>query len=358
MDEFVRRPPEDRLIVISTTATRRGIIPAIIEKDFWVCWTLRRLYENQALGPHMTFKGGTSLSKGYGVIDRFSEDIDLTIGRTASFICDTLPPMEHGIGTNEVGRRAKAVTAAAEQFVREIVLPELRNSISASLGSSEGWAAELADEDKQTILFHYPRLVNYGAGYGTGAYGAGRYGEGAFGYIKPTIKLEFGARGEIEPNEQRTIVPYVAESFPNAFASPETALATLSAERTFWEKLTILHALHHNAKMRDRMSRHYYDVHMLTAKGVAAAAMKAPELLGQVVRNKKLLWRDASASYDTAVFGSLKLVPQAGDMATLKRDYELMQPMFMAEPPEFEAILETLRELEALINGGNGEPAK
>lgn len=83
MDNFARRDGADRLAFFNEAAARRDVTPIIIEKDFWVCWVLRRLMETPGLGEHLTFKGGTSLSKAYGIIDRFSEDIDLTIGRTA-----------------------------------------------------------------------------------------------------------------------------------------------------------------------------------------------------------------------------------------------------------------------------------
>ncbi|CAL4870033.1 hypothetical protein MMA231_04331 (plasmid) [Asticcacaulis sp. MM231] len=132
----------------------------------------------------------------------------------------------------------------------------------------DGWKLVVAEDDAQTILFRYPRLANYGTGFGRGGYGVGRFGEGEIGYIKPQIKLKFGARGEIEPNETRVIKPYLAERFPDLLVNAETAFSTLAAERTFWEKATILHALHHGSKMRDRMSRHYYDLHMLVMAGV------------------------------------------------------------------------------------------
>ena len=113
MDDFARRGDDDRLAFINEAAARRDVTPIIIEKDFWVCWTLRRLMSVPVLADNLTFKGGTSLSKAYGIIDRFSEDIDLTIGRNAPMIVDTLPPMEDGISGKERERRTKALKAAA-----------------------------------------------------------------------------------------------------------------------------------------------------------------------------------------------------------------------------------------------------
>ncbi|CAL4869988.1 hypothetical protein MMA231_04286 (plasmid) [Asticcacaulis sp. MM231] len=258
--------------------------------------------------------------------------------------------MEPGIGTNEIKRRADAVKAEAERYIAEIAMPAIRTSIAEALGTEDGWELVIADEDAQTIQFRYPRLTNYGMGYGHGGYGAGRFGEGEIGYIKPQIKLEFGARGEIEPNETRVIRPYLADEFPDLFGNADTPFSTLAAERTFWEKATILHALHHGSKMRDRMSRHYYDLHMLAEAGIADTAMKQPELLALVVRNKSLLFRDPKASYDTADFGTLKLMPTGDPVDELKRDYTAMAEMFMGDAPGFDTVMQTLMKLETTIN--------
>jgi len=360
MDTFARRNPAQRIAAIEEAANRLDLPATIIEKDFWVCWTLRRLVEHPALGPHLTFKGGTSLSKAYGIIERFSEDIDLTIGRTAPFVKDTKPPLEDGISGNEVGRRADALTKAATQFVAEVILPELHASISAALGTDEGWKLEVDPTDAQTVLFQYPRLASYGRYVGGAMPGASALNTFAPneppqfvpGYIKPVIKLEFGARGDIEPSEVRIVRPYVADQFPDLFDDAETKFSTLAAERTFWEKATILHALYHGVRMRDRMSRHYYDLHMLTKKGISDVALRMPDLLAQVVRNKSLLFRDPKASYGTAVFGTLKLIPKDDTLAELRRDYVAMTEMLMGEAPAFNAVMASIAEIEKAVNAG------
>jgi hypothetical protein len=352
MDKFATLPEEERRNVLQETANRRDLAEIIIEKDFWVCWTLKRLFANPALSPYLTFKGGTSLSKAYGLIERFSEDIDLTISRVAPYLREGKDPMEEGIGSKERSRRIDALKANAQKFVEHVILPVLASDIEAALGRSDAWNVVLDNEDpdRQTLLFHYPRIFNYGGGYGSGLFGVGRYGEGEIGYIKPQIKLEFGARGETEPKETRSVGPYAAETFPGQFEVSTWSISTLSAERTFWEKVTILHSLYHGSKLRDRMSRHYYDTYMLSQRGIAANALQNPLLLDQVVRNKSLLFRDASASYDTAKIGSLKLIPSEGQLSILERDYGKMTEMFMGEYPDFEMVMAGLAQLEARIN--------
>lgn len=352
MDEFARRDGDDRLAFINEAAARRDVTPLIIEKDFWVCWTLRRLMSVPALAGNLTFKGGTSLSKAYGIIERFSEDIDLTIGRNAPMIIDTSLPMEDGISGNERERRTRALKVAAQRYVQEIALPELSNGIAEALGTSDGWSVLIDPEDRdaQTILFQYPKLLSYGDGFGAGGFGVGNFGEGEDGYIRPRIKLEFGARGETEPSESKTIISYLAQEFPGELPDATVTVATLAVERTFWEKVTILHALHHGSKLLPEMSRHYYDTAMLAANGIDDAAMKTPDLLARVVLNKSLMFPDKRASYDTATVGSLRLVPAEDLRERLRADYAAMSEMFMVAPPTFDDLMAAIDALEAKLN--------
>lgn len=349
MDEFARRSAEDRRAFIEEAASRRDLTPIIIEKDFWVCWTLRRLAATPELKDHITFKGGTSLSKAYGIIQRFSEDIDLTIRRDAPLIDEVAPPMEAGISGNERGRRIKALRAAAQAYVGTVAMPSLTKAIEAALGTAEGWSVELDPEDKdvQTLLFNYPRTSGWGNNWGS-AWG----GDAGTGYIKPRIKLEYGARGEPEPFEERGIVPYLAEEFPDELPDAKTLVPTLSIVRTYWEKATLLHALHHKGALGKGLSRHYYDLVMLDRAGVTAEALAQPELLAVVVHNKSLMFADKAASYDTAVIGQLRLFP-TGMTEALASDYNAMADMFMAQPPSLPELVEAVADLERRLN----EPA-
>lgn len=346
MDDLARLSRGERRVFIEETASRRDLTPIIIEKVFWVCWTLRRLTMTPDLAGHITFKGGTSLSKAYGIIQRFSEDIDLTIRRMAPLLEKIGSPMEAGISGNERQRRTKAVKAAAQEYVGTIAMTALARAVEAELGTSEGWSMELdPNKDLQTLLFNYPRTSGYG-----NTYDAADGGEEGAGYIKPRIKLEFGARGDPDPFEKRDIRPYVSEAFPDALPNALTSVETLSVGRSFWEKATILHALHHNGKLRDGLSRHYYDLLMLDRAGVTAAAMAEPDLLEQVVRNKTIMFADASVSYATAVLGALRLSPSTEIREALAVDYAAMADMFMADPPAFAELLSGLADLETRIN--------
>ena len=346
MDEFARRPVDERRAFFAETAARRDLTPLIVEKDFWVCWTLRRLMGVPELAGVLTFKGGTSLSKAFGIIKRFSEDIDLTINRAAPLLGEVASPMASEISGKERERRGKALSAAAQEWVAAILLPTLEQAIGEALGTREGWSIEPDpdDGDRQTVLFNYPASSGYGLDYGN------NYG-GRTGYVQPRIKLEFGARGDPEPVERRDILPYVAEDFPGEVPDAATAIPTLALERTYWEKATILHALHHSRKLRPGLSRHYYDVFMLDAAGITERALAERDLLEQVVRNKTLLFADAKASYGTAQVGTLRLAVTDAMHDELAADYAAMAEMFMEVPPTFEELVSRLADLEARING-------
>jgi hypothetical protein len=336
MEKFANQSEKERQDILQEAARRRDVTDVIIEKDFWVCWTLKRLVGNPDLAPHLIFKGGTSLSKAYRLIQRFSEDIDLTINRDAPYLSKGSNPMEDGISSKERQRRIEDLKKNAQLFVEKLVLSRLQEDIATALNWKDNWRLILDTEDssRQTLLFYYPKVFSYSESE----------------YIKPHIKLEFGARGETEPHESKTISPYVVQEFPAQFIVKEFSTPTLAIERSFWEKATILHALHHGSNMRDRMSRHYYDTFQMAKAGIAQAALANPTLLEQVVRNKTLMFRDTKASYETAKIGSIKLVPRPENINPLKKDYAAMEEMFMAEYPSFETIMEGLATVENFLN--------
>lgn len=335
MDFFAKKQTAERREIFQEAASRRDVLPIIIEKDFWVCWTLKRLFTAPQLAPYITFKGGTSLSKSYGLIERFSEDIDLTISREASPLNEVKDPMERDISGKERGRRIGALKESAQRFVGETILDCLTAQMTEALERGDDWQLLIDpdDPDRQTILFYYPQTATETAGY-----------------VKPTIKLEFGARGGTEPQNETPIRPYVSEEFPSLFQEATCCPVTLSVTRSFWEKVTILHALCHGSKMRDRMSRHYYDTFMMDQKGVTEDALSDTALLDLVVQNKATFFRDPRASYDTAQIGTLRLVPEGETLQALKKDYKAMEEMFMAHFPSFDDIIERLIILEQRIN--------
>jgi hypothetical protein len=338
MDAFAQSSPENRRDGFVQTAAARRMDPIIVEKDFWVCWTLKELFRLPEIGEHLIFKGGTSLSKVFRIIERFSEDIDVSIDRTFLGFGGTNEP-EAGGSNKEKQRRVDALKAACQQKIATGLHPALDATIKSKIVADQPWSLRNDDEDPdgQTLLFEYPSS----------------FAPAAVGYIRRAVKIEMGARADHWPCETKTVTPYVAEQFPQGFKEGSCAVKVLSAERTFWEKATILHAEFHrpaDKPIPERFSRHYCDFYELIRKGVAKSAVEKPELLARVAEHKSLFFRSASAKYGEAVRGTLRIAPPEYRLKPLRDDYGKMQQMFFGEPPEFDSIIALLMQWESEFN--------
>lgn len=246
MDSFANEPPEQRAEAFQEAAAQLGFSQAIIEKDFWVCWSLDKLFALPSFGDHLIFKGGTSLSKAYDIIHRFSEDVDLSLDRARlGFTGDNDPE-----NTDLTGGKRKALLKGLQKVAEETVSGPLQSELNAAFDVhlEQGFQLSIDISDAQTLLFAYPSEQQNNASQG---------------YVKPVIRFEFGARGVLLPAENLIIKPYLTDAFPDLLGSSETSAQVLGTERTFWEKAIILHMLCHQdpAKpLSDRMSRHYYDM--------------------------------------------------------------------------------------------------
>ena len=339
MDSFAKEDAEVRAEVFGEVAARKGVAPVIIEKDFWVCWALRRVFELADRLPAPLFKGGTSLSKGYGLIERFSEDVDISLDRHALGFADERDPACAELSGKVRKGLLKELKETADQYVGDELLHTLNDCFLIGLGA-EVFSLSVDDDEAQTLLFSYPV--------------GERRDDATLGYVKPVVRLEFGVRSDHDPSEKIQVTPYAAEEFPDLFEAPETIVKVLAAERTFWEKATILHALAHAAVDREpgeRKSRHLYDLAQLARSDVRGRALQNLRLLTAVADHKNLFFRAASARYDLAKPGTLKLIPSEEVLSALEKDYRSMAEMFFAEPEPFDDVVECLTELEAEING-------
>lgn len=312
------------------TAREKGLPEAIIEKDFWVCWTLDYLFHDSPWKEHLAFKGGTSLSKCFDLIHRFSEDIDLILDwRLVG--CGKDEPWA-ARSKNQQDKFNKAVNARTETFLAEEFVPELEEDFYELL--QDDFQISIDAADPQTVCFAYPRLFSEGA-------------------ILPIIRLEIGALAAWTPTQEATITPLAAEQYPQVFQQSGTTLRTVSPERTFWEKVTILHkeAFRTNGKVPPRYSRHYYDVWCMAQSPVKDAAFVDLDLLRQVVAFKDRFYPAASAHYELAKPGTMRLLPPEDCLPALRADYEHMKNMIFGEKPEFERVLTTVRILEHEISG-------
>lgn len=344
MDKVARLPPADRAALFGETGAARGVANTIIEKDFWVCWTLKRLFDlPEGAAASLVFKGGTSLSKAFGIIRRFSEDIDLSFDRADLGYTGDRNPEQEGLSRKKAGKLVDDLVADVEKHIAEKLLPALRAAIAQQLGEpkNDEWSLSIDADDPQTLNFHYPPALPEGDYQG-------------MAYITPRVKLELGARGDPWPAEDRDIRPYAAEDFPGFFEQPDTTVTVLSARRTFWEKATALHAEVHrpaDSPTPQYFSRHYYDLAMLLDSEEGKAAALDLELLATVAKHKATFFRSGWASYDTARPGTLRLIPNQERLKDLRADYRAMAPMMFDDTPlSFDAILSAIEKFQQSVN--------
>lgn len=312
----------------------------IIEKDFWVCWALHQIFSSSSLSPHITFKGGTSLSKCYNFIDRFSEDIDLTLSKSYIGITGDNDPITAATGSQR-GKRLEQLSNDVKikiaNDVKPALIEEFRKNISPYFSDTE-WQLTIDEKDEQSLIFHYPSCLE----------------KIANGYIDISIKLEFGARGDNSPCESRIITSYAQQLLPELFeAPPAIQVSSLTARRTFWEKVTLLHAEYHRDPKKPlpgRMFRHYYDIVMLDKNNLTKEALQDRALLSDVVKNKVVYFPSKWANYDEAKIGSLRLYPNEVFIEPLKEDSKKMAEMFFGDAPDFDATLNEIKRLEKVIN--------
>lgn len=331
MRAIAKLPSADRRALFTNTASKTGLTVAIIEKDFWVCWTLDYLFHRSKWKNSLAFKGGTSLSKAFGLIKRFSEDIDLILDwRVLGYEKDE--PWELRSNTQQ-DRFNKDADGRAADFLCEIFLPVLREDLNAELGINVH--IEQDADDGQTILFKYPQ-------------------EFADSSILQEIRLEIGALAAWTPADYKPIQPYAADYYPRLFTQPKTSALTVLPERTFWEKVTILHREANrpeNSLIPDRYSRHYFDLYCMASTEVKEKALFDLSLLAHVVAFKEKFYRSPWADYEHAKAGSMKLMPPDRALAALEADYKRMQTMIFGAKPDFQTLMRGIQSLESYING-------
>lgn len=329
MDKVAKLPADQRRDLFRESAARRGMRPAVVEKDFWVCWVLKKLFTDAQLKDRMVFKGGTSLSKVFQLIERFSEDIDLVLDWTLlGYGRGMENPHKAFQSTTQQDRFNKQINARAVKYIADELLARLQELFRPV----SGVVAAVDGTDAHTVNISYPAAFEES-------------------YLRPEVRLEIGPLASWVPSAPHIIRPYASEDFPNVFDDPSCPVIALAAERTFWEKATILHQQAHRAKeMPSRYSRHYYDLYKLAGSPIKDRAFSDLELLKDVVAFKQRFYPSASAQYDLAKPGTFRLLPSQSLLALLARDYREMAVMLFGDVPPLDAIVDALAALEIDIN--------
>ena len=355
--EILHSSIDERRTLFETVAAHLGTQAANIEKDLYVCWVLDFLFNRRPNDPvGLYFKGGTSLSKAYGLVRRFSEDIDIGI-----YKADLHVPLEADIAAlPSVNRQQRALAEKVDEAARQYISGPLRELLIKELAVVEQ-AAE--------------RPGHFSLGFGFDLYrnkealdilvlGYKSVFEAEASYVQAAVRIEGGARPDPEPAEPREIVPYIAAEMPEGPSLTVQNVTTVRPERTFWEKVLILHAMTEMTEKRrhdanperpvpdlNRYSRHYYDVHQIWTHpdyGVATASMR--ELAEACRQHKELMFRAPDHRYDRAIPGSYRLIPTEDMRTKLAADYRRMSAMIFGTPPAFAEVMASIEALEQYLN--------
>ena len=339
MREFIEMTDERRRLICEQAGAQTGLFDSSVEKDFWVCWTLEKLFNLPEWGQRLTFKGGTSLSKGWKLIERFSEDIDIVINRGAlGFIGDNVP--EHAPSNKQIRKRLDSLKLAAQACVEQNIRPALLSAIKAEMPTRLSWSLEhdSEDPDNQSLLFSYPSVFPDHPQY-----------------LRQVVKIEMGARSDTDPSSEVSIQPIIAEAFANLLPNSTFSVRSVQPVRTFWEKAMLLHEESYKPADKNRrkrsMARHYYDLYQLIQHGIANDAVMDRELFKRIAAHRKVYFKYTWMDYETLAPGKLRLIPREDQMADWKNDYTSMQrEMFYGDVPTFDEVLKVVENFQKQFN--------
>lgn len=331
-ESYMTLPREDRLEALRVAATSSGRPVHLLEKDIWVVWAIDALFKSE-FGGHLVFKGGTSLSKGYDVIRRFSEDIDVTYD-VRQLIPDLAGDDPIPKSNSQADKGTREIKEKLAAWVKEKALPVIKGHIEETKVD----ATAAADGDR--IYIDYDPL------------------EKGSGYVAPRVMIEFGARSTGEPHEKRTISCDASAHLPD-LEFPSATPNIMLPKRTFWEKATAIHVYCARDTQGDRYSRHWHDLVRLDEGGYADAAIADEELAKEVAAFKGKFFRAKDGAgnaidYGKVVSGGLKLVPEAEALKALEADYKKMADdgILLDDAEPFSKLIERCADIERRANAG------
>lgn len=333
-ESFLHLEREEQSQIYRALAPQLARSPVVLEKDVWVCWVLQTLFTMPDRLP-MAFKGGTSLSKVFGAIARFSEDVDITLDYRGSGLDDTFDPFAENVSRSRLKKFSESLRSFVCDHAHSVVAPHFQKMLADEF-DADAFQLEVSDDGEQ-MRVHYQSVL-----------------ETPGDYVGNSVLIEFGGRNITEPNEEHEVRPDIAEHVAE-LDFPRSTVSVLSPARTFWEKATLMHVECQREVFRtgaERLSRHWYDLAMLADIEHGQAAVADRALLADVVKHKKVFYNASYANYDACLTGQLRLIPEDAALAALRDDYQRMigAGMFIGEPPAFDAVIDRLRALETTIN--------
>lgn len=312
--------------IFTEVATHKGMKPFAVEKDWWVCRTLEIIFR-MPIAKHLVFKGGTSLSKAWKLINRFSEDIDLALDK------DFFDGYQGEISKTQISKLRKI----AGSYTTGTFKIDLEKSfIESGFRGLEfiGLDAKDSDKDPRLLEIYYPNVIKQDSGY-----------------LLPKVQIEVSCRSLLEPFSDRIFGSMVDEFYADKdFADPLFKVPTVNAERTFLEKVFLLHEEFHRPSYRmrvDRLSRHLYDIFCLTQAGVAKSAISDKGLYETIVAHRQKFSRLGEVNYDLHHPHTINPIPPKDVIDDWEADYIRMKEdmIYDVTKPSFEDLIRNLEKL-------------
>lgn len=332
---FFSLSEKDRREALEYGRAETGRPAHLLEKDVWVVWALNAIFESP-LSTDLTFKGGTSLSKVYKVIDRFSEDIDLTYD-IRKLIADLVGEGgEYPVSRSQANKWSKAVKHRLPDWITQTVQPVIQEALTRENIDAR---LELGGDDKDKLLLHYPALTQ-----GTG-------------YVAPVVTLEFGARATGEPNSVFQVNCDIEDNVPGVWF-PTASPVVMSIARTFWEKATAAHVFCAQGRIRsERFARHWHDLAAI-ARSTHFTEVIADQTVASAVATHKshfFIEKDETGKvidYTAATRGHLKIVPAGIAKDNLAIDYGAMlaDEVMVGKALSFDELMAACVDLETMVN--------
>lgn len=328
MNNWLTTPDNTKANAYTQISEKTGMAVAAVEKDWWVVQILGTVFE-MPVGKHLVFKGGTSLSKAWNLISRFSEDVDLAID-----------PKFFGFEGELKKKDITALRKAANQYISNTLYPELIQKMIEKGFTNLNWDiinTQESDQDPKIILMYYPNVIE------------------SVGYIQPKVQIEIGCRSLREPQKIVEFNALVDEYYPNtSFAMPKIKVPTVVPERTFLEKIFLLHEEFSKPKQAiriERLSRHLYDIYQLSKTQIKQKALNDVELYEIIVNHRHNFTRISKVDYNKHQPQTINPIPPTEVIKEWEADYNTMlTEMIYDEAPTFAELIESLKQLKTEIN--------
>lgn len=327
--DLYKLKPEEKLDIFQNIGNEKGIPVSAVEKDWWVVQTLA-LIMKMDVSKHLVFKGGTSLSKGWNLIERFSEDIDMALDR--NFLGFS--------GGHMSVKKVKKLRKASREYIIESLFPELEQEFKdAGYNDVTLRIVKSTDPNPEPIQIEvdYPKITEPSI------------------YTKPGIVLEIGSRSLREPYTNRKIATLVWELYPDKpFADAQIDVPTVNPERTFLEKIFLLHEEFQKSKDKirvERLSRHLYDIEKLMDTEYADIALSDKKLYNDIINHRKVFSKIGNIDYDFHQPKTVNPIPIDEVRDAWEKDYKAMsEEMVYGDALSFDKLLERVAELKERIH--------